>query len=243
VDIVNTSKLSNNIQDLKVALETGTLNRKSHWKKHRNAVKQARKVQINAEERDILGKIDSIFFDEWKVPKLSIKLGTILFSIGILILESFYFIAFSFSLDFWFIVVLFFLISFTNFLLSHTLIHWFTGFLLGIDFRNYFIFRSTFRKSKFLSWTPIVKFPTFGIKFDLSSFLSASKWKRSLMFISAPIFSWIWFLMNFIPLIDSFVSQIIILQLIGLAIFSMFVISQLIGFFFYGDFWKARQDY
>ena len=240
---MNSTEFSNNIQTLKVALESGTLNRKNHWKKHQNTVKQARKVQINAEERDILGKIDSIFFDEWKVPKLSIKLGTILFSVGILILESFYFVAFSFSLDFWFIVIFFFLISFMNFFLSHTLIHWFVGFLLGIDFKNYFIFKSTFRKSKLLSWTPITKFPTFGIKFDLSSFLSASKWRRSLMFITAPIFSWIWFLMNFIPLIDFYGNQIIILQLIGVGLFSMFVISQLIGFFFYGDFWKARQDY
>ncbi len=240
---MNSTELSKNIQDLKVSLETGTLNRKNHWKKYQNAVKYARQVQMKAEEEDILGKIDEIFFDSWNVPKFSIKVGTILLSVGILILESLYFLTFSFSLEFWFSVIIYFLISFTNFMLSHTLIHLLFGFFLGIHFRNYFIFKSTFRKSKFLSWTPLMKFPTFGIKYDLSSFLSASKWKRSLMFISAPIFSWIWFLLNFIPLFVFFNNQIFILQLIGIIMFVIFGISQVIGFFFYGDFWKARQDY
>lgn len=236
-------EFSKNIQDLKVSLETGTLNRKQHWKKYRTSIKYARKVQIKPEEKDILGKIDEIFFNTWNVPKFSIKVGTILLSVGILILESFYFLAFLIFLDFELNVILYILISLMNFFLSHTLIHLLFGFLLGINFRNYFIFRSTFRKSKILSWTPIVKFPTFGIKYDLSSFLSASKWKRSLMFISAPIFSWIWFLLNYIPLSVSFSYQIYFLQLIGIIIISIFVISQLIGFFFYGDLWKARQDY
>jgi hypothetical protein len=233
---MDNTELSKNIQDLKVSLDTGTLNRKIHWKKYQTAVKYARKVQMKAEERDILRKIDEVFFDSWNVPKFSIKVGTILLSVGILILESLYLLTFSFYLDFWFSVILYFLNSFVNFILSHTLIHWVFGFLFGINFRNYYIFKSTFCKSKFLSWAPIAKFPTFGIKYDLSSFLSASKWKRSLMFISAPIFSWIWFFLNFIPLSISFSNQILILQLIGIIILAIFVISQLIGFFFYGDF-------
>ncbi|UCG03759.1 MAG: hypothetical protein JSW11_07185 [Candidatus Heimdallarchaeota archaeon] len=235
--------LSENIKELKVFLETGTINRKNHWKKYRTAVKFARKSQITSEEREILGKIDEIFFDGWNVPKFSIKVGSILLSIGIFILQAFYFFTFSLSLNFELGVILFILVSFMNFILSHTLIHWIFGSLLGINFLNYFIFKSTFHKSKILSWTPIVKFPTFGIKFDLNSFLAVSKWKRSLMFISAPIFSWIWFLLNFIPLVNAFSNQIFVLQLISLIIFTIFGISQLTGFFFYGDFWKARQDY
>jgi hypothetical protein len=235
--------LNKNIEELKVFLETGTLNRKNHWKKYRSAVKFARKTQISPEEKKILGKIDKIFFDGWNVPKFSIKVGTILLSFGILILQIFYFFTLSLSLNFEIGVILFLLISFTNFILSHTLIHWIIGSLLGINFLNYFVFKSTFRKSKILSWTPLVKFPTFGIKFELSSFLTASKWKRSLMFISAPIISWIWFLLNFIPLFSSFNDQIFLLQLIGLMIFIIFAISQVTSFFFYGDFWKARQDY
>jgi hypothetical protein len=128
-------------------------------------------------------------------------------------------------------------------MLSHTLIHLFSGFPLGITFRNYFVFKSSFRKTKLLSWAPIAKFPAFGIKYDLSSFLSVSKWKRSFMFISAPIFSWIWFFLNFFPLLIFHGNQIFILQFIGVIILIMFVFAQLTGFFFYGDFWKARQDY
>ena len=235
--------LSKNIKDLKLFLETGTLNRNNHWKKYRTAVKFARKTQIDLKEKKILAKVDEIFFDGWDVPKFSIKVGSILLSFSILILQVFYFFTFSLSLNFELGVILFVSISFMNFILSHTLIHWIFGSILGINFWNYFIFKSTFRKSKFLSWIPIVKFPTFGIKFELSSFLAASKWKRSLMFISAPIISWIWFVINFIPLFNSFYDQIFLLQLIGLIIFTIFVISQVTSFFFYGDFWKARQDY
>ena len=235
--------LSKNIEELKVFLETGTLNRTNHWKKYRTAVKSARKIQITPKEKEILGKIDEIFFDGWNVPKLSIKVGSILLSFSILILQAFYFFTFSFSLNFELGVILFILISFINFILSHTLIHWSVGSLLGINFQNYFIFKSTFRKSKILSWTPLAKFPTFGIKFELSSFLAASKWKRSLMFVSAPIISWIWFLINFIPLSNYFANQVFLLQLLGLIIFSVFVVSQVTSYFFYGDFWKARQDY
>ncbi|MFX1506086.1 MAG: hypothetical protein ACFFDC_08220 [Promethearchaeota archaeon] len=235
--------MSENIEELKVFLETGTLNRKNHWKKYRTAVKLARKTQITPEENKILGKIDKLFFDDWNVPKFSIKVGSILLSFGILILQVFYLFTFSLSLNFELGVILFLLISFMNFILSHTLIHWIVGSLLGIKFLNYFVFKSTFRKSKILKWTPIVKFPTFGIKFDLSSFLAASKSRRSLMFISAPIISWVWFLINFIPLFNSFNDQIFFLQLMGLIIFIIFVISQVTSIFFYGDFWKARQDY
>ncbi len=240
---MDTTELSKNIQDLKALLETGALNRKSHWKKYRMAVKYARKGQITAEERDALGKIDGLFFDSWNVPKFSIKVGTILLSAGVLILESLYFLTFFFSLDFWFSIILYFLISLMNFILSHSLIHWLVGFPLGITFQNYFIFRSTFRKTKFLSWSPIAKIPIFGIKYNLSSFLSVPKWKRSLMFVSAPIFSWIWFLLNFIALTIFYSDQILILQLLGIIILAIFVFSQVIGFLFYGDYWKARQDY
>jgi hypothetical protein len=236
-------KISEDIEGLRVAYETGTLNRKSHWKKYRSTVKYARKVKITEEERDILGKIDEFFFDSWNVAKFSIKVGTLLFLVGIFLLESLYFLIFTFSIDFWFNVILYFLISFGNFILSHAIIHWITGSLLGISFKNYFIFKSTFRKAKWLSWAPIEKFPTFGIKYDLSSFLSVSKWKRSLMFISAPILSWIWFLLNIFPLFIFYTNHILLLQFIGIILFLVFVISQLIGFFFYGDFWKARQDY
>ncbi|MFX1516661.1 MAG: hypothetical protein ACFFC6_10150 [Promethearchaeota archaeon] len=235
--------LSKNIEELRLFLETGTLNRKKHWKKYQTAMKFARKTQITPEEKEILGQIDEIFFNGWSVPKLSIKAGSILLSFGILILEVFYFFAFSLSLNFELGVIFFILISVMNFILSHTLIHWVVGSLLGINFQNYFIYQSTFRKSKILSWTPIAKFPTFGIKFELSSFLTVSKWKRTLMFTSAPIISWVWFLINFIPLFSSFNDQIFLLQLIGLMIFIIFVVSQVTSFFFYGDFWKARQDY
>ncbi|MFX0125001.1 MAG: hypothetical protein ACFFAE_15320 [Candidatus Hodarchaeota archaeon] len=235
--------LTKNIEELKVFFETGTLNRKNHWEKYRTAVKFARKTQITSEERNILGKIDEILFDSWNVPKFSIKVGSILLSTGIIILQAFYLFTISLSLNFELGVILFILISFMNFILSHTLIHWISGSLLGINFQNYFIFKSTFRKSKILSWTPIGKFPTFGIKFDLSSFLAASKWKRSFMFTSAPIISWIWFLINLMPLFSSFNDQIFLLQLIGLMIFTIFVISQVTSFFFYGDLWKARHDY
>ncbi|MFX1284819.1 MAG: hypothetical protein ACFFB5_14255 [Promethearchaeota archaeon] len=240
---MDNTNFSRNIKDLEDSYETGTLNRKSHWRKYQTAVKYARKVKITEEEIDILGRIDEFFFDSWNVPKFSIKVGTLLFSVGVLISEILYFLAFYFSVDFWFSVILFFLISFVNFMLSHTVIHCIFGFLLGLNFRNYFIFKSTFRKSNLLAWTPITKLPIFGIKYDLSSFLSVSKWKRSLMFISAPILSWIWFLLNFIPLYIFHSNQILILQYLGIVISIIFVFSQLIGFFFYGDFWKARQDY
>jgi len=190
---MNNTELIKRIQDLKGLLESGTLSRKKHWKEFWFVVKLARKGQITPEGRETLGKIDEIFFDGWNVPKFSIKGGTILLSVGVIILESFFLLTFSFSLDFWLSVIFYFLISFINFILSHALIHWIFGIVLGINFRNYFIFKSTFRKSKLISWTPIAKFPTFGIKYDLSSFLSVSKWKRTLMFISAPIFSWICF--------------------------------------------------
>ncbi|MFX0013396.1 MAG: hypothetical protein ACFFB2_01975 [Promethearchaeota archaeon] len=240
---MDSTKFNKNVKELTELYETGTLNRKSHWQKYLTAVKYARKAKLTKEDRNILGKIDEFFFDSWTIPKFSIKTGTILFSASVIIIESLYFLIFIFSIDFWFSIIIYFLLSFVNFILSHTLIHWIFGFFLGIRFRKYFIFKSTFRKTRWMSWAPIAKFPTFGIKYDLNSFLSVSKWKRSLMFISAPIFSWIWFLLNFIPLSIYYSNQILILQVIGVIILIIFVFSQLIGFFFYGDFWKARQDY
>ncbi|MHA2328859.1 MAG: hypothetical protein ACXACR_10105, partial [Candidatus Hodarchaeales archaeon] len=65
------TKFRKNIQDLKELYETGTLNRKSHWKKYRATVNYARKVKITEQERNILGKIDEFFFDNWNVPKFS----------------------------------------------------------------------------------------------------------------------------------------------------------------------------
>ncbi len=67
--LIDYTELSNNIQDLKVSLENGRLNRKNHWKKYRNTVKHARKVKVKAEDQDILGQIDK-FFRKLERPKI-----------------------------------------------------------------------------------------------------------------------------------------------------------------------------
>ncbi|MHA2227286.1 MAG: hypothetical protein ACXAC8_18870 [Candidatus Hodarchaeales archaeon] len=85
--------------------------------------------------------------------------------------------------------------------------------------------------------------PAFGIKYDLSSFLKAEKWKRTVMFISAPILTWIWFFINYLYLLPLYPLESFFLTLIGILLVIVFLINQILSYYGKGDFWKANRDY
>ncbi|MFX0052683.1 MAG: hypothetical protein ACFE8U_15500, partial [Candidatus Hermodarchaeota archaeon] len=140
-------------------------------------------------------------------------------------------------------LVFFFVFSLANFTLSHVIYHWLFGTALGIRFKSVFIFKSSFRKARYPFSLIGNLLPAFGIKYDTYSFLKASKWKRTVMFISSPLLTWIWFFINYLYLLTYFPSEMSFLILIGVFLVLLFVVNQVLSFYGKGDFWKASLDY
>ncbi len=256
--------MSAEIEILKKALETGNLDRKKHWGTFQKTVKKARKSgSLTKQDIKTLAEIDKQFFQEWKVSRMSIFWGSIFLTVLTFLSESLYLLTLFeiiplssvLDMDEWNLtlgLLMFFVSSGISYYSSHALIHFVIGRPLGIRFHQYFIFRASFRKIFLFKRVPpfswFASIPMwFGIKYDLESFLSVAKWKRTLMFISAPIISNLWFLINYAFLItfnDSWNSAPPSLQAsVLILILGFYAGGLLLSFFKYGDLWKARQDY
>ncbi|MFX0150279.1 MAG: hypothetical protein ACFFAJ_05830 [Candidatus Hodarchaeota archaeon] len=232
-----------NISELANYLDSGQLNRKRHWKKYQSSLGVARRTVQDDKDLEILNKIDSHFYDKWHVLKIRSSIGIPLLILAILIVQIFYIVTISQNLLFLFGLVFFFVFSLANFTLSHVIYHWLFGTALGIRFKSVFIFKSSFRKARYPFSLIGNLMPAFGIKYDTYSFLKASKWKRTVMFISSPLLTWIWFFINYLYLLTYFPSEMSFLILIGVFLVLLFVVNQVLSFYGKGDFWKASLDY
>jgi hypothetical protein len=85
--------------------------------------------------------------------------------------------------------------------------------------------------------------PAFGIKYEVFSFLIAKKWQRTVMLISAPPLTWIWFLINYLYLTFEYSSEDTLLILLGGFLIVGFIVTQFLSYYGKGDFWKASKDY
>ena len=211
----------------------------------------------------MLAAVDKLFFDQWKVKKISVFWGSFLLTALTLIAELTYLLV---VLEF--IVLpnplasenmrlistfsIYLLASGISYYASHALIHFVIGRSLGIKFHQYFIFRASFRRMYLFKKIPpfswFAKIPMWlGIKYDLGSFLKAAKWKRTLMFISAPILSSFWFILNYSLLImlnETWKATTTNLKFFVFLLNLMFYVGSLtLSYFRFGDLWKARQDY
>lgn len=230
------------LSELETALNSQNLEKKKHFKKMSQVTRKARKTPQPEPVINLLDKIDSIFFDWWNVPKIPLRQGTLFLLCTVIISEAVFFLVLPYTLNVFLGITTYLFFSLLSFVFSHSLFHLITGELLGIKFKEYFIFKSSIYKSRVFPINKIANFiPLFGIKYHLSTFLKASKWKRTIMLISAPLLSWIWFGVNFLFLFQTY--PIFETIMIALIISIGFLFSQVISFFFNGDLWKARLDY
>ncbi len=232
-----------NISELKNYLDSGQLDRKKHLIKFQSSLRVARKSNQDDEDLRILGKIDSFFFEKWRVPKTKQIIGIPVLIIAVLLAQILYFSLIVSKPLFLLGIIFYFVFSFANYTLSHVIYHWIFGIILGIQFKSIFIFKSSFRKARYPFNLIGNLLPTFGIKYDTYSFLKAKKWKRTMMFISAPLLTWIWFFINYIYLLVQYPSEISLLFTIGGILIVFFVISQFLSYYGKGDIWKATLDY
>ncbi len=236
-------KYRQNISELANYVDIGQLNRKKHWKKYHRTLRVARRTDQEEKDLMILNEIDSFFYESWRVPKIKSFIGVPLLGLAVLIVQLLYIFFLSQDLPFIIGIILFITFSLANFTLSHVIYHWFFGRILGIKFKSIFIFKSAFRKARF-PFNAVGNFmPAFGIKYDLFSFLKAKKWKRTVMFISAPILTWIWFGINYLFLVSEYPSEILILKMLGIILMVLFLFTQFLSFYGKGDFYKASRDY
>ncbi len=233
----------NNISILEEALNAKKLDKKAHWKTYHQAFRYARLNQAKREEIDVLSSVDSIFFEKWRVPKVRTSIGIPILVISTLIFQIIYFALLSQNLGFIYALVFFFGFSLVNFTLSHVLYHWIFGVVLGIRFKSIFVFKSSFRKARAPFNLLGNLMPTFGIKYEVDSFLNAKKWQRSVMLMSAPPLTWIWFLVNYIFLLPVYPKEGVVLFVIGGLLIIGFMITQILSYAGKGDFWKASRDY
>jgi hypothetical protein len=227
---------------LQSALEDGTLDRTKHWQTFQQAVNVARESHPNNEAINTLDRIDAAFYDNWNARKLSIAKGTLLFLLLTILSEILYWLVLEFSVEKFLAIVFYMIASFVSVSCSHVVVHWLTGRLVGIRFRGYFISRTGMRTSAIPPPVIIAKPPIPGIKYELGSFLSASRGKRTLMLISAPILMSFWFFLNYLLLIQYFSLQDSAIRLIGI-ITILCYIGNLIPSYMWGDLREARFDY
>lgn len=222
-----------------------SLDRKTHWQKYRQAVHLARHLSSTQLEEDVvtlLDQIDHHFFQTWGIPKFSIFWVNIFVLVTVLIVEILYWVGLPSITDVETALLVFIGVSFFFFFLSHCFFHWAVGTLLGIRFRQYFVFRSSFRKVNIFPITILTRFPVLGIKYELGSFLRASRWRRTLMLGAVPFLTSGWFLLHYFPLYQLFAANPLVSLIGGLVLLGI-IGSLVASFFFYGDLWKARQDW
>ncbi|MFX0208470.1 MAG: hypothetical protein ACFFDT_20975 [Candidatus Hodarchaeota archaeon] len=232
----------NSYLQLQKALEKSTLNRRDHWGLLHRSIRSARRVTPRGEEISVLNEADAKFFDDWQVLKFPIAQGTFFFVFLTLTIEIAYLLLLTMLADPLFAVILYGICSYFALTSSHVVIHWFFGRSFGIKFRSYFVFRSALRKSRIKPLEWLALFPTPGIKYDLSSFLKAAPWKRTVMFISAPVLQGAWFIINFAILSQYFsLKDPIVLATGFLAM--LFLVGNMVPSYLWGDIRKARMDY
>lgn len=238
--IANTSETL--FEPLKSALKDGTVDRAKHWQTFQQAVNVARESSPSNEEINTLDQIDAFFYGSWNVRKLSIAKGTLLFLLLTMLSEIIYWLVLESSTEKSLAIALYMLASFVSVSCSHVIVHWLAGRLVGIKFRGYFISRSGMRTTAFPPPVIITKPPIPGIKYELGSFLRASRGKRTLMLISSPILMSIWFILNYLLLVHYFSFQDSVIRLIGV-ITILCYIGNLIPSYLWGDLREARLDY
>jgi hypothetical protein len=239
------AQFSSQITELRDIFDAGILERKKHWKKYQLALQTSRKLsptKLNEDSIKLLGQIDVSFFQTWKVPKFSIFWMNLLVLVTIPIIEITYWALLPFITNFLPALIVYVGMSFFLFFFTHCFFHWLIGALVGIQFRQYFLFRSSFRKVRIFPITILTRFPILGIKYELGSFLRASRWRRTLMLSSAPILTSGWFILNYLPLIHLYGADPLVTPVGGLILIGI-ILSLIASFFLYGDFWKARQDW
>ncbi|MFW9916708.1 MAG: hypothetical protein ACFFGZ_13975 [Candidatus Thorarchaeota archaeon] len=238
--IANTNE--NLFDQLQSALKDGIIDRTKHWQTFQQAVNVARESSPSNEEINTLNRIDALFYDNWNVRKLSIAKGTLFFLLLTIISEIVYWLVLESSREKFLAIAFYMLASFVSVSCSHVVVHWLTGRIVGIRFRGYFISRTGMRTSAFPPPVIIAKPPIPGIKYELGSFLRASRGKRTLMLISAPILMSLWFILNYWLLIQYFSFQDSVIRLIGI-ITILAYIGNLIPSYLWGDLREARLDY
>ncbi|MFX0186038.1 MAG: hypothetical protein ACFE95_23390 [Candidatus Hodarchaeota archaeon] len=232
-----------NISELIDYLNSDQLNRKKHWRKYQRSLRVARRTVQDDKDLGLLNEIDSYFFDKWRVLKIKSSIGVPLLILAVLIVQIFYIVTISQNLLFVFGLILFFVFSLANFTLSHVIYHWIFGKALGIRFKSVFIFKSSFRKARYPFSLIGNLMPAFGIKYDTYSFLKAAKWKRTVMFVSSPLLTWVWFFINYLYLLTYYPSEMSFLLLMGVLLAISFVVNQVLSYYGKGDLWKASLDY
>ena len=217
---------------------------------------QARKAALSQEPKEIphivrkaLSNADRCLFMEWR-PKISGNIGLVwAFVLITLILEVFY-LYFS-SLE-WpkttnhgpaFIFL--FLLSFSISIVIHPLSHYFSGKILGIHFQEFFLAPHPLRKTKFPLNRVAKLILTPGVKYDLESMLSASKWKRAAMLASGVVLPYLLLYGNLIMLvINSSPSQPEWIEKFVIVFIVAWTIAEIAtSWFFHGDLAKARDIY
>ena len=237
------TQFKTNITELADLLNSGQLDRKKHWRQYHRSLRKARLNPVETSDMEILSEIDAIFFEKWRVPKIKSLIGIPLLLLAVLIVQISFFIIMDQEISFIFGLAIFLIFSLANFTLSHVIFHWIFGVALGIKFKSVFVFKSSFRDARFPFNLIGNLMPAFGIKYDVFSFLKAEKWKRTLMFISAPILTWIWFFVNYLFLIALYPSELSFLIFLGILLIIIFLINQILSYYGKGDFWKASRDY
>jgi hypothetical protein len=228
-------------EPLQSALEDGTLDRTKHWQTFQQAVNVAREASPNNDAINTLDRIDAVLYDNWNVWKLSIAKGTFFFLLFTILSEIVYWLILESSPDKYLAIAFYMIASFVSVSCSHVVVHWLTGRLGGIKFRGYFISRTGMRTTAFPPPVIITKPPIPGIKYELGSFLRASRGKRTLMLISAPILMSIWFILNYLLLIQYFSFQDSVIRLIGVITILAYS-GNLIPSYLWGDLREARFD-
>lgn len=196
-----------------------------------------------------LSKIDDIFFSKWSNPvKLPAYFALFLMLLG-LVLQAFTFILLFFYFNDVFdptiTFFIIFIVTFVGTAIFHVPAHYLIGLLVGIKTKKVFIATSSIGKGnlifRFISKVMIVP----GLKYDLETFLKASKSKRA-VFLSAGVwltypimfFNLILTLVYYDDILPEFITYFVIIFIIGLSFF-VFITSWV----YYGDLYKVRQIY
>ncbi|MFW9778996.1 MAG: hypothetical protein ACFFE8_09105 [Candidatus Heimdallarchaeota archaeon] len=235
--------ISSQINELQNLMDAGILDKKSHKKKYFHVLRRARKlapIHLNHDSIALLDQIDLFFFQKWDVPKFSVFRMNLLVLLIIPLTETLYWGLLPLIGDIILSLIIYMVVSLFLFFFSHCFFHWLTGFLVGIRFRQYFLFRSSFRKVNIFPITLLTRFPVLGIKYELGSFLKVSLWRRTLMLISPPFLTGGWFILHYFPFAHLYGANPLTPLIGGLILFGIGM-SLIASFFFYGDLWKARQ--
>ncbi len=224
-------------------VKDGTLDRKKDWRLYQQVLRYARKApHVTEDQIQLLDKIDHLFYTGWKVPKIPINIGTVIFTLLTVLLEIIYWYIIQNVNNIVVAIILYFVFSIGTMSTSHVVIHWLIGKILGINFRSYFIFKSAMRKAGYFPFTLLGQLPTPGIKYELRSFLRATKWKRTLMLSAPPLLLIGFFAVNYWILIERFGMENTLIVLSGLITLLSYVIAT-VASYLYGDLAKARMDY